>query len=127
MSIYRKQNVGLAVSFRVLLKAYEKAINAAQFPLPRPKIENGSTLSKENLFAYCCKDIGEHFSSQKGLIFLSEQNNKRVFFIMKFNFHERQLILAELLNINYHEIYSPHKNGYLIGYNCGLCESNYDI
>ena len=114
-------------SLRVFLKAYEQASKSTQIPLPRPKIENGSTLWKDNLFAYFPKDIREHSNSQIRLSLRFEQYNKCVFSIKKFDLQGDHLILAEIVSNFQHKVYRLYQTRYLVGYKCGFCESNYDI
>ena len=59
--------------------------------------------------------------------FRFEPNNECVFSFRKFDLHGDGLVLALIVNLNHHDFSSPFKNRYLIGYNGGLCGSNYVI
>ena len=50
-------------------KTFDKASKCLHIPVPRPKIEIGSTKSKDNLFAHYYNDIIEHPIRQTHLSF----------------------------------------------------------
>ena len=120
----RREIVVLLDKFRDFLKAHKQASKSIPILLPRPTIEIGSTLSEDNLFAHFYKEFREHSNSQLALSVRFEPNNKCLFSINKFDIHGDQPILAKIVNINHHQIYSHYKNRYLFGYKCGFCESN---
>ena len=91
------------------LKPYKQASKTSQVPPPVPKIEIGCLLSKDNLFHHYYEDIREPSNDQLRLFFRFEQNNKCVFSIKTFYIRGDQLILAEILNKNHHQIYSLDK------------------
>ena len=51
MNISKKELTCLVHSLRDILKTFDQASKCIQFPLPKPKVEIGSTKSKDNLFA----------------------------------------------------------------------------
>ena len=100
-STTKMENVFLLDNLRDFLKAYAQAGKSLQVPLPRPKNETSSTLSKDNLLAPGYRDIREHSNSQIRLHMRFEQNTKCVFSIKKLDIHKNHLILAETATINH--------------------------
>ena len=70
-----------------------------------PKVEIGSTKSKDNLFAHYYNDIIEHPNRQFPLSFRFGNNNSCVISIKKFELHGNQFILTEIVNLNYREVH----------------------
>ena len=54
----------LVDNLRDFLKIFDQASKCIQIPLPKPKVEIGSTKSKDNLFAHHYNDIIEHPNRQ---------------------------------------------------------------
>ena len=127
LPISEKKVVVLIENLRVFLKPYEQASKSTQILVRRHKTEIGSTLSKANLFAHCFKDNQKNSNSQMHFFFLFGKNNWCAISIKTFDVYGHQLIPAEIININHHELCSLHKNRCLIGYICGFGGSNYDI
>ena len=92
------------------LKTFDQASNCIQFPLPRPKVEIGSTKSKDNLSAHHYNDIIEHPNRQLRLSFRFGNNNCCVFSLKKFKLHGNQIIFTEIVNLNHREVYHLCKN-----------------
>ena len=81
------------------------------------KNEKWFQLSKNYTFVDCCRYIRDHSNSELRLSFRFEQNNKCIFSIKKFVISDKELIPAELPNINHHKSY---KKCYLVGYTWGF-------
>ena len=77
--------MALLDDLRDFLKDNEQAKNSTENLLPTPKNENGSTLSKDKLFAYWYTDLREHSNSHIHSSSRFEQNNRCVFSIKKFD------------------------------------------
>ena len=60
VNISKRELTCLVDSFRVFLKSFDHASKCIQIPLPKPKVEIGSTKSKDNLFHHSYDDIIEH-------------------------------------------------------------------
>ena len=88
ISISRKEIVALPDNLGDFLRSYEQARKSTQLPLLGPKIELGSTLSEDNLFAHCYGVIRENSNSQIHLSFPFVQNDKCVFSIKNSTFTE---------------------------------------
>ena len=65
VSIFKKEIEALLDSLGKFLKAFDQANKASQIPLPKPKLEIGSTKAKDELFFHCYKDIFEHLNRQR--------------------------------------------------------------
>ena len=52
VNISEREHTCLVDSLRYFLKAFDQASKCIQIPLPKSNVENGSTESKENLFAH---------------------------------------------------------------------------
>ena len=68
----------LVDSLRDFLETFDEPSECLQIPLPEPKIEIGSTKSKDNLFAHYYKDIIEHPNRLILLSFRFQYNNSCV-------------------------------------------------
>ena len=69
VNISKKELTCLVDSLRDFLKTFDQASKCIQIPLPKPKVEIGSTKSKDNLFAHYYNDIIEHPNRQIRLSF----------------------------------------------------------
>ena len=96
VNISKRELTSLVDSLRDFLKTLEHAIKCIQIPLPKPKVEIGSTKSKDNLFAHHHNDIIEHPSRQIRLSFRFGNNNSCVFSIKKFELHGNKIFLQRL-------------------------------
>ena len=87
----------------------DKFSNCLQIPLSKPKIETGSTNSKDNHFVHYYRDIIEHPNRRSSLIFRHGNNTSWVFIINKFKLPGYHFILAETVNLNHSEIHQLYK------------------
>ena len=117
----------LVDSLRNFLKTFDQASKCIQIPLSKPKVEIGSTKSKDNLFAHYYNDIIEHPNRQIRPSFRFGNNNSCVFPIKKFELHGNQFILTEIVNLNHRETHHLYKNRYYAAKKCEKFESNYDV
>ena len=60
----KRELTSLVDSLRHFLKTFDHASKCIQIPVPMPKVEIGSTKSKDNLFAHYYNDIIEHPNRQ---------------------------------------------------------------
>ena len=74
----------LVDSLRDFLKTFDPASKCIQIPVPKFKVDMGSTKSKDNLFAHYYNDIVEHPNGKIRLSFRFGNNNSCVFSIKKF-------------------------------------------
>ena len=112
---------------RDFLKTFDQASRCIQIPLPKPKVEIGSTKSKDNLFVHHYNDIIEHPDRQIRLSFRFGNNNSCVFSLKKFELHGNHVILTEIVNLNHLEIHHLYKNRYYVANKCEIIESNYNV
>ena len=96
----RKLNC-LVDSLRDFLKTFDHATKCIQISLTKPKVEIGSTKSKDNLFAHYYNDIFKHRNRELRLSFRFGNNNSRVFSTKMFELHGNQFILTEIVNLNH--------------------------
>ena len=126
-NISRRELTFLVDSLRDFVKTFDHASKCIQIPERKPKVEIGSTKSKDNLFAHYYNDIIEHPNKLIRLLFRSGNNNSCVFSIKKFELHGNQIILTEIVNLNHREIHQLYKNRYYVANKCEINESNYDV
>ena len=112
VNISKRELTCLVNSLRDFLKPFDQVSKCIQIPLPKPKVEIGSTKSKNNLFAHYYNDIIEHPNRQSRLSFQLGKNNSCVGSIKKFELHGNQLILTKIVNLNHREIHHLYKNRY---------------
>ena len=75
MNISKRELTCLVDNLSDFLKTFDQASKCIQICLPKPKVEIGSTKSKDNLFAHYYNDIIEHPNSQIRLSFRFGNNN----------------------------------------------------
>ena len=80
---------------RDFLKTFDQASKCIQIPLLKPKVEIGSTKSKDNLFALHYNDIIEHPNRQIRLSFRFGNHNSCVFSLKKVELQGNQFLLTE--------------------------------
>ena len=114
-------------SLRDFLNIFEKAGKCLYISLPNPKIEIGSTKSKDNLFAHYYDDIMEHSNIQNCFIFRFGNNNSCVFSIKMFELHGSKTILTEIAKHNIREIQPPCKKRFYVAKKFERIESIYDV
>ena len=100
----------LVDSQRDFLKTCEHASKCIQIPLPKPKVDIGSTKSKDNPFAHYYNDTIEHPNRQIRLSFRFANNYFCVFSIKKFELNGNQFILTEIVNLDHREIHHLYNN-----------------
>ena len=100
----------LVDSLRVFLKIFDKASKCLQSPLPKPKNELGSKMSKDNLFAEYCKDIFQHAFRLNRLSFQIQNNNSGAFSVIKFVLHGNQVLFTEIVDFNHRQNRHLYKN-----------------
>ena len=123
MNISKREFTYLVHNLRDFLKTFDQSSKCIQIPLPKPKIEIGSTKSKDNLFAHHYNDIIEHPNRQIGLSFRFGNNNSCVFSLKTFELSGNQFILTEIVNFNHREIHHLYKNRCYVE----KIESNYNV
>ena len=109
VNISKRDLTCLVNNVSVFLKFFDQASKCIQIPLPKPKVEIGSSKSKDNLFAHYYNDITEHPSRQIRLSFRFINNNSCVFSLKKFELQGNQIILTEIVNLNHREIHDLYK------------------
>ena len=127
VNISERELTCLVDNLRNFLKTFDQASKCIQIPLPKPKVEIGSTKSKDNLFAHHCNDIIEHPNRQIRLSFRFGNNSSCVFSIKKFELHRNQFILTEIVNLNHRKTHHLYKNRYYFANKCEILESNYNV
>ena len=127
MIIFKGELTCLVHSLHDFLKTFDQASKCIQIPLPKPKVETGSTKSTENLFAHYYNDVIEHPNRQIRLSFRFGNSNPCVVSIKKFELHGNQFILIEIVNLNHSEIRHLYKNRCYVANKCEIIENNYDV
>ena len=127
VNISKRELTHLVNILRDVLKTFDRASKCIQIPLTKPKVEIGSTKSKNNLFAHYYNDITEHPSRPSRLSFLFGSNISCVFFIKKFERYGNRFILSEIVNFNHRKTHHLYKNRYYVANKCELIESNFDV
>ena len=127
MNISKRELTCLVNNLRDFLKTFDQASKCIQIALPKPKVEIGSTKSKNNLVAHHYNDIIEHPNRQIRLSFRFGNNNSCVFSLKKFELHGNQFILIEIVNLNHREIHHLYKNRQYVANKCEIIESNYNV
>ena len=69
VNISKTELTCLVDTLRDFLKTFDQASKCIQIPLPKPKVEIGSTKSKDNLFSHCYNEVIEHPNRQIRLSF----------------------------------------------------------
>ena len=87
VNISKRELTCLVNNLRDFLKTFDQASKCIQIPLPKPKVEIGSTKSKDNLFVHHYNNIIEDPNRQIRLSFRFENNNFCVFSLKKFELH----------------------------------------
>ena len=127
MNVSKRELTCLVDNLRDFLKTFDQASKCIQIPLPKPKLEIGSTKSKDNLFAHQYNDIIEHPNRQIRLSLRFGNNNSCVFSLKKFELHGNQFSLTEIVNLNHREIHHFYNNRYYVANKCEIIESNYNV
>ena len=127
VNISKRELTCLVDNLRDFFKTFDQASKCIQVPQPKPKVEIGSTKSKDNLFAHHYNDIIEHPNRRIRLSFRFGNNNSCVFSLKKFEVHGNQFILTEIVNLNHRETHQLYKNRYYVANKCEINESNYNV
>ena len=127
VNISGREHTSSVDSLRDFFKTFDPASKCIQIPLPKPKVEKGSTKSKDNLFAHYYNYIIVHPKRQIRLSFRFGSNNSRSFSFKKFELHGNQFILTEIVNLSHREIHHLYKNRYYLSNKCEIIESNYNV
>ena len=127
VNISKRELTCLVDKMRDFPETFDQASKCMQIPLPKPKVEIGSTKSKDNLFVHHYNDNIEHPTRHIRLSFRFGNNNSCVFSLKKFELHGNQFILTEIVNLNHREIHHLYKNRYYVANKCEIIESNYNV
>ena len=98
VNISKRELTCLVDSLREFVKTFDQASKCIQIPVPKPKVENGSTKSKDNLYAHHYNDIIEHPNRQIRLSFRFGNSNSCEFSLKKLELHGNQFILTEVVS-----------------------------
>ena len=127
LNISKRKLTCLVDNLRDFLETFDQASKCIQIPLPKPKVEIGSTKSKDDLFAHYYNDIIENPNRQIHLSFRFGNNNSCVFSLKTFELQGNKYILTELVNLNHREIHQLYKNWYYGANKCEIIESIYNV
>ena len=127
VNISERELTCLVDNLRDFLKTFDQASKCIQIPLPKPKVEIGSTKTKDNLIVHHYNDIIEHPNRQIRLSFRFGNNNSCVFYLKMFELHGSQFFLTEIVNLNHRELHHLYKNRYYVANKCEIIESNYNV
>ena len=127
MNLFKRELTSLVGSPRDFLDNFGDTSKIIQIPLPKPKVDNGFTKSKDNLFAHYYNDNIENPNRQIRLSFRFGNNNSCVFSIKKSELHGNHFIFTEIVKLNHSEFHQPFKNRYYVANKCEINESNYDV
>ena len=123
----KRQLTCLVDNLCVFRKTFDQASKCIQIPLPKPKVETGSTKSKDNFFTHYYNDIIEHPNRQIRISFRFGNNNSWVFPPEMFELHSNQFIFTEIVNLDHRAIHHLYKNRYYVANKCEIIESNYNV
>ena len=127
VNISRRELTCLVENLSDFLKTFDQSSKCIQIPLPKPKVEIGSTKSKNNLFVRYYNDIIEHPIRQIRLSFPFGNNNFCEFSLKKCQLHGNQFVLTVIVNLNHREIHHLYKNRYYVATKCEINESKYKV
>ena len=96
VNISKRELTGLVDSLHEFLKTFDQASKCIQIPLPKPKVEIGSTKSKDNLFAHYYNATIQHPNRQSRSSFRFRNNNSCVFSSNSLNYTAINLFLQKL-------------------------------
>ena len=105
VNISKRELTCLVDNLRDFLKTFDQATKCIQIPLPKPKVEIGSTKSKDNLFAHHYNDIIEnpidkfvyHFDLETTILVYAPSKS--------LNYTAINLLLTEIVNFNHREVH----------------------
>ena len=96
VNVSERELISLVDSSRDFLRSFDQLSKCIQVPLPKPKVEMGSTKSEDNLFAHHYNNTIEHPIRQIRLSFRFGNNNSRVFSSKMLNCTAINLFLQKL-------------------------------
>ena len=123
----QKKNHFFAWQFLRLPQKFCIASQNLKIASPKPKIENRSRESKDNLFAHYYKDIFKNPNRHIRSSFRSQNKNSSIFSIKKFEIHGNQFILRKTFNLNHRESHNLYKNRYYVADMYERFQSNSDV
>ena len=127
MNFSKGKPTSVGDSLRDFLKTLHHATKCIKIPLPKPKVEIGSTKSKDNLFVHYYTDIIEHPNTQVRLTFRFGKEKPCEFSLKKFELPGNQFTLTKVVNLKHCEIHHLHKKGKYVANKCEINASNYDV
>ena len=127
MNISKRGLTCLVDNLREFLKTFDQASKCIQILQPKPKVEIGSTKSKDNLFAHHYKDIFEHTNRQICLSIGLRNNTSCEFSLKKFELHGNQKFPTEIVNLNHREFHHLTEIRYYVANKCEKIESSYSL
>ena len=96
VNISKRELTCLVDNLRDFFKTFDQASQCIEISLPKPKVENGSTRSKDNLFAHYYNEIIEHPNRQIRSSFRIGNNNSGVFSLKSLKYTLINLFLQKL-------------------------------
>ena len=127
VSISKNEVESLLDSLGEFLKAFDKANQVSQIPLPKPKFEIGLTKAKDELFSHCYKDIVEHLNRQNRISFRFEENNTCVFSIKNLNITMNNSFLQKLSTWATAKSNISTRIDFFVACKCSIFQRNYDV
>ena len=127
MNISKRELTSSVDSLYDFFKTIDHASKCQQIPLPKPKVEIGSTKSKTNLFFLYCKDIFEYSDWKIRLSIRFGTNKSNVYSVIEFEIYGNHFFPEEIVNFNHRETHHLNKNRYYVRNKCEIIESNYDV
>ena len=127
VNIFKRELTCFVDNLCDFLKTFDQASKCIRISLPKPKVEIGSTKTKDKLFVHYYNDIIGHPNGQIRLSLQFGNNNSCVFPLKKFELNGNQFILTEIVNLSHREIHHLHKNRYYVANKCEIIESNYCV
>ena len=127
VSFFKRELGSLVNSLREFFKAVAEASTRWQIPLPKPKTEIGPAKSKNNLCTHYYKGIKGQSNRQIRIKFRFEKNKPFIFSIRKFELHGDQLIITEIVKVNYREFHHFYQTRSYVENKCVINESNYKV
>ena len=97
-------------TLRDFLKNFRQSEQLFSGSITKTEIEVSSRKSKDNLFAQCFKNIIEHPNRLIRLSIRLQNNLSCIFSIQKYELHDNQFILTEIVNLNHPETSDFYNN-----------------
>ena len=107
-------------------KTFDEASKCLHNPMPKPKVEIGSTKSKDDPFAHNYNDIIEQ--PNRNFVYRSHlETNFLIFSIEIFEQQGNQFILTEIVHPNNDKFHHFYKNRFFVANKCDKTESLYGV